>query len=177
MRRAAPILLAAAALAAFALGGCAQGAASPTVAAEVDGTVVTEADLTAATEAFNAVMAANGVPTGTPANVLSMAVRGVVAEKAEAAVGLSVTETDVSDRLNALGQALFTNPTTKNLVVGTIKLQLLQELVQGKTAETTAFISVLVETDVKVNPRYGSWYVDQLAVADQTGVLASPLTQ
>jgi hypothetical protein len=167
----------AAVLAVFALGGCAQGAALPTAAADIDGTVVTDADLAADTDAFNAVMAANGVAESTRANVLSMAVRGVIADEIQTAAGVTIGDDEVGANLNALGQALFAVPATKDLVVGTVRLQMLQERMQDDPAGAAAFIDTLLGAEVTINPRYGTWYVDQMAIADETGVLASPLTR
>ncbi|MDR1450453.1 MAG: hypothetical protein LBI84_09720 [Propionibacteriaceae bacterium] len=172
MRRAATAI-AAAALAALSLSGCAQGAAAPSVAAEVGSQVITENEVSDGLDALNAASAASGGTEVTRAAVVNMEIRGALAAEVERSSGVVVEDAEVAAILNELGQALYANPATKDLVVGTIRFEMLQ---QEGLLPVGEFARVVAATPVTVNPRDGVWDAEQVALVNQAGVLASPLS-
>jgi parvulin-like peptidyl-prolyl isomerase len=175
MRRAATTLMAAAVLATAALGGCAAGAETPSVAAQVGDAVIAESTVQSETTAFADLMADLGGSPPTGALVLNMDIRGALAAEVEEATGVYIQDSDLALRLTELGRALYETPGTKALVVGTTKLALLQEMAQAGQVDPQAFVNVLIGTEVNVNPRYGEWLIDQLALSDGSVQLASRL--
>lgn len=161
-------VLAAAAVSALVLTGCAQ---SPTVAATVDGVTVSER---AVEEAALAVETALGAPAGEARTfAVNRIIQGKLAETMAADNGIVLSDSERAQILRSQPQleALATQPGGKALAEDWIDISLVaQALGQEK------LVTELAKHDVVVNPRYGQWDIQTGATAG-TGSLSTEAPQ
>lgn len=153
-----------AAVAVGALAGCAQ---SPSVAAIVDGTTITEAQVT---QAATALEVGAGMPAGearsTAADVL---IKGAIARGLAADNGITVTQAHVDQYVasQAALVSLAAQPGGDKLVSSLAELRAVTQ-----SLSSDALMAQLPKHQVVLNPRYGVWD-SASATIDGTGTLAT----
>lgn len=154
------------ALAAVALTGCVP---APNTAAMVNGTRITESKIDVDSVATAQALGAD--PNQIRGGVLQYQIWGVLARQIAAETNNPITE----DQLQAviaggpqLAQ-LAANPGTQSLARDAASLIYLSTVV-----ERNAFLARLSEAKIEVNPRYGSWSPNQMAVTGDSGSLSVP---
>jgi hypothetical protein len=171
--RAAPtrrLRLAAASLAVVALGaaaGCAN--ASPSVAAYVDGTSITSAQLDAAVAGVGQTVE-QGQQVSAQA-VLDALIHGVIADRIAAANGVTVTEAERTAALQGSNlEPLLPIPAAKEVAYDVADQQIVAQKVGAQP-----YLDQVAKQQVTVNPRYGVLDEKQkLIVTDESGSLARP---
>jgi hypothetical protein len=145
--------------------GC--GNASPSVAAYVDGTAITSAQLdTAVAGVQQTVQEGQQV---SPQAVLDALVHGVIADRIAARNGITVTE---AERVAALQgsnlEPLLPIPAAKEVAYDVADQQIVAQKVGSQL-----YLDQVAQQDVTVNPRYGVLDPKQkLIVPDESGSLA-----
>jgi hypothetical protein len=162
--------LAAAALALVALGasaGCAN--ASPSVAAYVDGTSITSAQLEAAVAGVGQTVE-QGQQVSSQA-VLDALVHGLIADQIAAKNNITVTDAERTATLQGSNlEPLLPIPAAKEVAYDVAD----QSIVAQKVG-SQAYLDQVAQQQVTVNPRYGVLDEKQkLIVTDQSGSLARP---
>lgn len=140
---------------AAALGGC---ATSPSNAAVVDGSTISRQTLSAS------ITGAQQVSQLTGDQVLSVLIQAQIAERVAADEGLTITDADREEQLNPQVLAVAD---ARDFALELADVQ----IVAGEVGEQQ-FTEALRGADVEVNPRYGSWDPEQVAVNPEGGMLA-----
>ncbi len=138
-----------AAAAALVLAGCSQ---APTVAATVDGTVISQREAATLVEGCPAV----GTTQVTEPVAVSMLVRGELMATLAEQQGVDYSVDDIDSMLKAdpqLGQLVSEQPECLKLFRPSVGTQ----LVSQSYASSEEMLQAISDVDVEVNPRYGEW--------------------
>lgn len=148
----------------LALSGCAQ---SPNTAAIVNGTRVTESQIDAISlSASSVVQAQSGAIRK---GVLQYEIWGVLARQIAADTNTEITQKDL-DGVIAQGTQLTQladDPRTRPLAENAARLIYLSTVI-----EKDDFLNRLTAAKIEVNPKYGAWSPNQLAVTGESGSLS-----
>ncbi|MDR1077767.1 MAG: hypothetical protein LBL55_03750 [Propionibacteriaceae bacterium] len=172
----------------MALAGCAQGASGPGSAAVVGGAVISEQDVSQTTDAVVRLLRESGL--GEPVDhlrsvVVAWTVQSEIVRATEQHFGVVLSEADrqAAAQTQADVQLMLSDPVTRSMVMGPVDLYLLNAMVQagqfpGDAAQLADFIQSVA---VEINPRYGVWLPQELAVSGMAGgvvgSLSDPLTE
>jgi hypothetical protein len=159
--------VAASVLVLVALAGCAN--AEPGVAAYVDGTKITDRELTAAVEGVTSTLE-EGQQVSTPA-VLNAMIHGAIAEQLAAKDNIVITDTQRDTVLKDSNLANLVNvPAARPIAYDVAD----QQIVSTKLG-AQAYLAAVEQKRVTLNPRFGVLDPKQkLIVSDQSGGLANP---
>lgn len=166
MTRTRGALIAAALAGAVLMSGCAGQV--PSTAAIVGGTTITESSLSQTTSAVEDLI---GEPaTGTVRlSVLQYKVWGVLADRISEAKGITISDSDRQEAVTGLQLTeLADNAPTRDLAMDAADLAAL-----ASQMTETDFLAAVAQTDVVLNPRYGSWDASQVTVTGLTGETGS----
>ncbi|MFT3860592.1 hypothetical protein [Micropruina sp.] len=153
----------------LALAGCSTPAG--TVAATVNGTVISSAQLDAVT---TAVGRADAAKADLNEAVLTMAIRGELARVIAKEQAIEITRQGQVEALAANTQIsayakFLDDPDAASFAEDAADLSLVLTKVGAE-----AFVARAQQITVQVNPRYGAWSVDSLAVDQTAGQLSEP---
>jgi len=162
-------LVAAVAAALLALSGCTTPSASS--AALVNGQPISVAMVEDPVQAIGGTSGEPGALADAHATVLSYAIRGQVARSIAAEQNIQLT----GDPRTAV---LSSNPNLAKYAndpnVGGFVTDVVDSTIVLNTIGQQAFLAKLAQTDVQVNPRFGSWSADSAAVSTSGGQLSQP---
>jgi len=159
--------VAASVVALVALAGCAN--AEPGVAAYVDGTKITDREVTTAAEGISGTLeGGRQVPVQA---VLNAMIHGVIAERLAAQNQIAITDSERDVVLKEIDLAgLVDVPSAKSVAYDIAD----QSIVANKLG-AQAYLAATEQQDVTLNPRYGVLDPKQkLILGDQSGGLADP---
>ena len=162
--------LAAASVALVALGGVAGCAnANPSVAAYVDGTAISQAELDAAVKGVGQTVEQGQQVS--PQAVLDALVHGVIAERIAAKNNIVLTDAERDAALRGSNlEPLLPIPAAKEVAYDVADQQIVAQKVGSQ-----AYLDQVAQQDVTVNPRYGVLDEKQkLIITDSSGSLAKP---
>lgn len=151
------------------LAGC--SGAEPGVAAYVDGTKITDTQVSAAVAGISATLA-EGQQVSTPA-VINAMIHGAIAEQLAAANNIAISDTERETLLKGSNlESLVTVPDARSVAYDVAD----QQIVSTKLG-AEAYLAAVAQQDVTLNPRYGVLDPAQkLIVTDESGSLAKPGT-
>jgi hypothetical protein len=144
----------------LALGGC---AGSPQAAAYVGNTQISQAGVDAVSKAI--VEAGAAETTSVARNVVvQIKIQNEIAKQAAARANITVTDAQRQQLLaqNTALDPLLKNPETRDFTIDYVNTAVILNSDAGKKAAT----EVIGDTSVRVNPRYGTWDPQQLALAE-----------
>ncbi|GEM_PF-2952267 len=159
-------VLAAAAVVALALTGCAHSASD---AAVVDGVVVPDSEIQAASAALAQIRQQNAPTLTTEAVVRE--VQGIIAEKIAAKHNVALTDATRAEAVATDQETTALLATANGRTLGT-RIANLWVVVAKVGAET--IITECAATAVTLNPRYGTWSKDLCSIDDPAGSLSKP---
>ncbi|MDR0990270.1 MAG: hypothetical protein LBL92_02750, partial [Propionibacteriaceae bacterium] len=162
------------------LSGCVQ---SPRTAAVVNDYIITEAEVTAATEVYQRVVEelnlAEGAAIG-PADirltVLGWLIDGVIAAEVSQVTDEIVSDAEVEELASQYSDAplLLADSGSRGAMAGELRWALLWNRTSQGVISQEAVVSVVTGLEVELNPRYGTWSSDQLRPTNAgLGVAAS----
>lgn len=151
------------------LAGCTTPSASD--AAIVNGQPITVAMVQDPVQAIGGISTEQGALADAYATVLSYAIRGEVARSIAAEQNIQLTGDPRTAVLTANANlAKYANDPN----VGGFVTDVVDSTIVLNTVGQEAFLAKLAQTDIQVNPRYGSWSADSASVATSGGQLSQP---
>lgn len=177
-------IVAAAAL--IAMSGC--SAQSGSVAATVNGVVITEDSLNTSVAAFNEILSQDPRydSSDSVSFVLTYQILGEMFGAALPQLGLGFTDADREDLWTStfsptdVEYPLWTDPRLTSMMRGYLDFNLTNMLAQSGSIDVQTVVAALNSLSVTVNPRHGSWNMDTWAITSNSasnpvGVLADPV--
>ena len=172
MRRPVQILIVVVAvLAGFGLAGCSQ---SPSNAAIVNGTTVTEEAVSSAANGFIDIVTTlnseSGQPPPSQANargtVISWLIDGVLADQLSVVTGQTISDADVEQLANQYIDAplFLKDPGSCQAMAGELRWTILRTKVSQGQLDQAVFTDFAERADINLNPRYGRWSSDSLSL-------------
>lgn len=157
--------VAVASMALLALSGCSN--AEPSVAAYVDGTKISDRQVTAAVAGASTAL---GQPVSAPA-VVSAMIHGVIADRLATQNNIAITDTERDTLLKTTNVAALANVEAAR----PLAYDLADQQIVATKLGSDAYLAAVGTQDVTLNPRYGVLDLTQKVVlSDRSGSLAKP---